>query len=166
MELLEKLIPLSKTPPKYLHTGLLYGTYMGSHAYGTNNSESDVDYYGVCLPPRGIVFPHETGVLFDWDSKFEKFNQFQGTADYNGQEWDLCIYSLVAYTRLLLDCNPNMIDSMFSADEDCIVDETFKELRDKREIFLSKACYHRFTGYANSQKKKIITKTSTNPKRM
>lgn len=166
MELLETLIPLSNCPPKYLHTGLLYGTYMGSHAYGTNNSESDIDYYGVCLPPRGIVFPHEIGVLFDWDKNFEKFNQFQGTANYDSQEWDLCIYNLVAYVRLLLDCNPNMIDSMFTDEKHCIVDEVFRELKDKRDIFLSKACYHRFVGYAESQKGKILSKKSTNPKRM
>jgi len=45
-------------PPKWLPDNLCYLTMMGSVAYGTNESYSDMDVYGICIPPKTHVFPH------------------------------------------------------------------------------------------------------------
>jgi uncharacterized protein len=55
----EKLI----TPPKWLPDNTCYMVVMGSHAYGVNSSDSDFDIYGVCIPPKDLVFPHTAGEI-------------------------------------------------------------------------------------------------------
>ena len=58
-----------------------------------------------------------------------------------------------------MDNNPNMIDSLFVS-ENCIRHITYvgKMVRENRHKFLHKGCYHKFSGYAYSQKNKMMNR--------
>ncbi len=76
-----------------------------------------------------------------------------------GKEYDLSIYNIVKYFSLCMDCNPNMIDSLFTSSS-CVlfVTSVGSMVRDKRRLFLSKKAWPRFKGYAHQQLHKMGTK--------
>lgn len=49
-------------PPKWLPDAVVYENLMGSVAYGVSNDRSDCDIYGICVPPKDLVFPHLAGL--------------------------------------------------------------------------------------------------------
>lgn len=120
--------------------------YVGSIAHGTYvpknnpNSIDDKDIMGVILPDENDVIG-----LGNWEGK-----QFMELP------WDVCLYSLRKYIRLLLNCNPNVLGLLW-------LDETHYLMRspegqaliDAREIFVSKKAYHSFSGYAHGQLKRM-----------
>lgn len=42
-------------PPGWLCDNLCYETMMGSVAYGVSSDSSDMDVYGICVPPKDVV---------------------------------------------------------------------------------------------------------------
>jgi len=111
----------------------------GSHLYGTNTPESDVDLRGVVLPlPEEII-------------GLGRFQQ----QEKHGDE-DTLYYSLPRYIQLLLKGNPN-VNEWINAD---IIDYTVwgvvgAELRDNRARFLSKKLGLSALGYLNGMTKKM-----------
>ncbi len=153
-------------PPAFLPTNVMYETMVGSVAYGVSTEDSDRDVYGFCIPPKNDVFPHLAGEIPGFGAPREHFEQFQQAhiedASVSGgkvQEWDLTIYSIVKYVSMLLQCNPNMIDSLFTS-QDCVLHITRvgTMVREQRRLFLHKGCWPRFKGAAFSQLHKIRTK--------
>jgi predicted nucleotidyltransferase len=139
--------------PKWLtEDRVSYLTVMGSHAYGTNTPESDFDFYGFCLPPVEVTFPHLKGYVPGFSENVPNFENFQGLhlEDFDVQ-FDLTVYSLPRYFSLCMKGNPNMVDSLFTADE-CVVkqDNVGKMVRDNKNLFLSQRCWHSFKGMAYS----------------
>lgn len=146
----EKLIH----PPKWLIDNTLYLTIMGSEAYGTADVgllKSDKDIYGFCVPPKSIVFPFHHK-LYGYDQP-EEFDQWQEHhIQWNKKEYDFSVYNLVKYVKLCADGNPNMVDSLFTPRECVIVTTPIAEkIRESRKLFLTKALYHKFRGYAYAQ---------------
>jgi len=72
------------------------------------------------------------------------------------REWDVVSYELRKFIGLLLKCNPNVL-SMLWLDESYVkyVTSYWRELIANREIFVSKAAYQSFGGYARSQFKRM-----------
>jgi predicted nucleotidyltransferase len=125
---------------------------MGSHAYGTQSDDSDQDIYGFTIPPKGRIFPHTKGLIPRFDD-CPTFGQYQKHhIDMDGKEYDFQIYGIIKYFKLIMDNNPNMIDSLFVPQE-CIthMTEVGRILRRNRKKFLHKGSYHRYRGYAHSQ---------------
>jgi predicted nucleotidyltransferase len=150
-----------KIEQQYATDDIIYEVIMGSFAYGVSNATSDMDVYGVCVPPSEIIFPHTIGYINGFGPKPENFeNAQQHHIKLNDKEYDVSIYSIVKYFHLCSDNNPNMIDSLFVPDR-CIthIDNVGRIIRDNRQLFLHKGTYHRFRGYAHSQMSKIRTKT-------
>lgn len=143
-------------PPEHVVEGLQYLTLMGSHAYGVATEESDKDVYGFSIPPQHIVFPHTVGIIPGFGDQETRFEQWQ---QHHVGEYDFQVYSIIKYFQLLMQNNPNMLDSLYTA-QDCVLFESpiAKRIREHRDIFLHKGCYHRFKGYAFSQLHKIRTK--------
>jgi hypothetical protein len=58
-----------------------------------------------------------------------------------------------------MENNPNMLDSLFVPTQ-CILHSTSvgNYVRDNRKLFLSKAVYHKYRGYAHSNLSKCKTK--------
>lgn len=151
---------LLNSPPSFVVSNTHYLVMSGSVAYGVSQPTSDYDVMGWCIPPKEKIFLHLTGYIDGFGPEPKRFNQYQQHhIDYQGTNYDLTIYSIVRYFSLTMDCNPNMIDSLF-VPEDCVLHctETARLVRDNRRLFLSKLAYHRFRGYSFSQLHKMRTK--------
>lgn len=149
-------------PPSFLSDNVHYLCIMGSSAYGVSNNDSDVDIYGYCIPPKGILFPHTAGYIEGLDKNIPKFDQWQmhHVKDKDAKkEYDFSVYSILKYFRLVMDNNPNMIDSLF-VPRHCIIHSTqiHEYVRKNRNKFLHKGSWHKFRGYSYSQMHKMNIK--------
>lgn len=144
-------------PPPWLLPNTHYLVYMGSTAYGTNSPESDYDVYGWTIPPKEDVFPHLRGEINGFGNQIKRFDVWQEQhIQYTNKEYDFQVYSIVRYFHLVMQNNPNMLDSLF-VPADCLIKCTrlAQMVRDRRKIFLSKKAYHTTKGYAYSQLSKM-----------
>lgn len=147
------------SPPTFLPHNVHYETMMGSIAYGVSGDTSDVDVYGFCLPPKDVIFPHLAGHIPGFGkqpTKFEQYQQHHIAVPGSDKEYDLSIYSIVKYFQLCMECNPNMIDSLFTPRR-CVLysSEIGEMVRSSRKKFLHKGAWHKYKGYAYSQLNKI-----------
>ena len=144
--------------PNWIKSNTCYLTLMGSEAYGCETNKSDKDYYGVCVPPIGYIFPHTQGLIEGFDN-IQKFNNWQKhhVPSSDGKKtYDFQIYSIVQFFNKCEGGNPNIIDSLFTS-HDCVahINSIGREIKDNRHLFLSKKCWPTFRGYAYSQYKKL-----------
>ncbi len=125
----------------WLETSTVFLTKHGSHAYGLNTPTSDLDLKGVAIPP------------VEYFTGFSKtFEQAQST------EPDCQIYDIRKFFKLAADCNPNIIEVLWTDPDDHLsIDIIFSPLLDYRHHFLSKKAKFTFSGYAISQLKRINT---------
>jgi len=141
-------------PPGFLPHNMAYETIMGSHAYGVaDNETSDFDVYGFCIPPLEVIFPHLRGEILDFGTQKKRFRNYQEQHMlHGGREYDLSVYSIVAYFDLVMGANPNMVDSLFTP-LNCVlhITQVGQMVRDARHMFLSKKVFHTFRGYAYQQ---------------
>lgn len=122
----------------HLGDRIMFLTLGGSHAYGTNNENSDIDIRGVTLnSPDELI-----GI--------KSFEQ------HDDADTDTVIYSFNKIVKLLLNCNPNTIEMLGCRPEDyAMVSPLGQKLIDNVDLFLSKRAYHSFCGYANSQLRRL-----------
>ena len=128
----------------FLHTNKRLGNRIillglgGSHAYGTSNANSDIDFRGITLNmPSDLI-----GL-----TEFEQ---------YEDEHTDTVIYSFNKIVKLLLECNPNTCE-ILGLDEDQYLIKTplGQELIDNRDLFLSKRAAKSFGGYASAQLRRL-----------
>ncbi|MEO1271784.1 MAG: nucleotidyltransferase domain-containing protein [Myxococcota bacterium] len=124
----------------WIHDRTLLLTRHGSHAYGLAHAESDVDLKGVAIPPQRTF----TGFL-------HPFHQVE-----TRQPYDMVIYGVRKFFALAADCNPNIIEVLWTDPEDILWMTTLGEkLVKHRSLFLSQKAKHTFSGYAIAQLKRI-----------
>jgi hypothetical protein len=123
-----------------------------------------MDLYGFCLPPREILFPHLAGEIMGFGTPGKRFDQWQqhGVSDVSSpkcREYDLTVINIVKYFNLLMQNNPNIVDSIFTPDN-CVlhITKVGTMVREKRKMFLHKKCWSSFKGYSYAQMKKIRNK--------
>lgn len=106
----------------------------GSHAYGTNNENSDLDVRGVAThSPEDILTR-------------KGFDQVINEAT------DTTVYSLEKIINLLSNCNPNTIEILgLEPWQYLYVSDIGQALIDNKNMFLSKRAIHSFGGYASQQ---------------
>ncbi len=153
--------------PKFLPDNIHYETIMGSFSYGVSSDTSDMDIYGFCIPPLDDIFPHLRGEILGFGTQHNRFEQYQEHhLVSDNKSYDLSIYSIVKYLDLVMDNNPNMVDSLFTP-INCVLHMTRigQMVRDQRKMFLHKGSYHKFRGYAYAQLSKIKNKERTTGKR-
>jgi len=125
----------------WLAQGTILLTRHGSHAYGTNLPTSDLDVKGVAVPPREYLLGY-----------LKRFEQAES------KDPDLVIYDVRKFFSLAADCNPNIIEVLWTDPVDHIeVTPAGEELLAHRARFLSRKAKHTFSGYAASQLKRIRT---------
>ncbi len=113
----------------------------GSHAYGTNNENSDLDV-------RGIATHSAVDILTR-----KGFDQVVNEAT------DTTVYSLEKIINLLSNCNPNTIEILgLEPWQYLYVSDIGQALIDNRDMFLSKRAVHSFGGYAVSQARRLDNK--------
>lgn len=163
-----KIIPHNNVP-YHFPDSIQYETVMGSSAYGVANDDSDLDVYGFCIPPKHIIFPHLKGHIFNFGTQPERFDQWilhHVKDEQNGLEYDFTIYNIVKYFQLVMENNPNMIDSLFTSHTSVFHCSPIAQMvRDERHIFLHKGCWHKFKGYAYQQMHKLKSKDAPQGKR-
>ena len=77
----------------------------------------------------------------------------------NDKEYGIDVYNIIDYFRLLAENNPNIVDSLFVAQENIVhTTRAGQMVRDNRRMFLHKGSYHKFRGYAYSQLNKTKNK--------
>lgn len=163
MELLQRLHSKGLIkPPPFILGGTQYLTIMGSMAYGVSSDSSDMDLYGFAIPPKDVVFPHLKGEILGFgtpEPRFEQWQQHHIVEKDHRKEYDFNIYNIVKYFQLVMENNPNMVDSIFT-DHTCVLKSTeiANHVRDNRKIFLQKRCWHSFKGYAYQQMHKMKIK--------
>lgn len=115
----------------------------GSHAYGTENKNSDLDI-------RGIATNSKRNILIRKD--FEQVVE---------RETDTTIYSFEKIIKLLCECNPNTIEILGLKPEHYLyLSPIGEELLKNKCLFLSKRAIHSFGGYANSQLRRMENKSA------
>jgi predicted nucleotidyltransferase len=150
-------------PPSWLGDNLCYETMMGSVAYGVSADTSDMDVYGICMPPKDTVFPHLAGEIFGFGTQIKRFETWQEHhVAALGKSWDFSIFGIVKFFQLAMENNPNVIDSLFTPRR-CVLSSTAigEYIREHRVDFLHKGAWHKFKGYAYSQLNKLKTKAPT-----
>lgn len=150
-------------PPSFLPANVIYETQLGSIAYGVATGDSDVDICGFAMPPRHHLFPHLAGEIAGFGQPQPRFDVFQQHHVFDpdarggsGCEYDFTIYSLPRYFTLCMECNPNLIDSLFTSHE-LVLHQTRVggHVREHRRLFLHKGLWSRFKGYAYAQLHKM-----------
>jgi hypothetical protein len=115
----------------------------GSHAYGTENENSDLDI-------RGCALNSKQEILLGRD-----FGQVVDVAT------DTTIYSFNKLVTLLINVNPNTIELLgMKPAQYLYVSPIGQELLDNRKMFLSKKCVYSFGGYANQQLYRLRQKSA------
>jgi len=129
-----------RTAQELMQANMIVKHYAGSLAYGTNLPTSDVDFRGVFVAdPINIRTPFYTVKEVDDTS-----------------EEDTKLYELSQFMKLSLDCNPNVIETLW-VDPASIVVTTpaYDMLRQAAPSLLSSKIAYTTVGYATSQLKRI-----------
>jgi predicted nucleotidyltransferase len=140
----------------------------GSHAYGMATESSDIDVKGIAIPPKKYFtgfckrfeqFDGRYPIGDELNSKLEKCVNRNVPPD---EKIDSTIYDIRKFFKLSADCNPNIIEVLYSdPSEFLIFNHNFMDdIMSNRELFLSKNVKYRFCGYAFAQLKRIKTHRS------
>lgn len=128
---------------KNLGSNIIILTLGGSHAYGTNNENSDLDIRGCALNSKMQILTNEN------------FEQFTNEAT------DTTIYAFNKLIALLCNVNPNTVEMLGNKPEHYFyLHPIGKELIDNAHLFLSKRAIHSFGGYANQQLRRLENKSN------
>lgn len=121
----------------------------GSHAYGLNTEESDLDIRGISMgTPDSIL-------------GMESFDVFEN------KNTDTMIYSMKRFMELAMKGAPNVLEILFSRPENILYcnEKIGKMLLNNRDMFLSKRVYYSFRGYAKNALKDAEKRLENEPKK-
>ena len=123
---------------KHLGENIMLLTLGGSHAYGTNVETSDVDIRGCAINSKSDLLG------------LSEFEQVVNT------QTDTTIYAFNKLIRLLLNCNPNVIEMLGCKPEHYFyLTDKGKQLIANRKLFLSRRAVKSFGGYATQQLRRL-----------
>lgn len=131
---------MPKTATQLMTDNLLVKHYAGSHAYGTALPTSDVDFRGIfCAEPINIRTPF-----------------FPVREVEDGNEEDTKFYELGHFVKLAIDCNPNIVETLWVDRQDIVfTTPAYELLRQHAKELLSSKIAFTTSGYALSQLKRI-----------
>lgn len=128
---------------EHLGKNIMLLTLGGSHAYGMETPNSDLDI-------RSVALNSKSEVLLGTD--------FEQVVD---APTDTTVYSFNKIIKLLTSNNPNTIELLGTKPEHYLyLSDIGKELLDNRKMFLSKICIHSFAGYSQSQLRRLQNKAA------
>lgn len=164
----------------------IFNFVSGSHAYGTQVEDSDVDVRGVFIAPITSAFQIFTaGAIFNGqprdlvetarahlknnllDDALQVLDSVLNTSIGDIQlnvetvqcpDTDSELQELRKFMKLAAACNPNILEYLYVDDESIIhTTDAWNRIREARGLFLSKKARYTFSGYAHAQLKKIQT---------
>ena len=129
---------------------------VGSHLYGTNDVNSDLDYEGIYIEPPEYIIGSKSCDEVDFSTKSNSKNSAKNTP----KDIDCKMYSLKNYFALAQKNNPNKVEFFFIPPRNTIYlnEKYWNQIVEAKDLFLSLKIRHSFQGYAFAQKKKLITK--------
>ncbi len=143
------LLPSRERPFDLWDHSIILG-YRGSIVHGTyiadNTLLDDKDVMGICIPP------------LEYYLGMKKFEQFERLPEQEDREdpWDVVIYEFHKFMRLLIKSNPNVMSLLWLPKEYIIkIHPLGERLIANRHLFVTKAAYHSFSGYAYGQLKRM-----------
>jgi hypothetical protein len=126
----------------------------GSHLFGTNTPESDLDMVGVFLPTSQMLYGFANCEVLEMNIK-DKDAAGRNTAD----AVDCTFYEFRKFIKLATQNNPNILHLLFANPENIIFQSDIgKALLNRRRMFPSKQAHHRFVAYADAQRHKMRIK--------
>ena len=115
---------------------LLYKYIRGSQAYGTNTPESDQDEGGIFIAPQEWI----DGLGFDYSE------------EVSDEKHDTVWWELGKFLRLLCTSNPTVLEALFVPEDKVLYEHPIMtEIKKNRDMFVTKASFKPFGGYATSQ---------------
>lgn len=139
-----------KSAQRLVEDNLLVKHLAGSHAYGTSLPTSDVDYRGIFVAdPVNVRTP------------FFRVDEVKVTT-----EEDTVIYELANFMKLAVDCNPNVVETLWvDMDDVTYYHPAYMLLREAAPKLLTSRIAFTTSGYALAQLKRIRghNKWITNP---
>jgi hypothetical protein len=148
------------TFPPYLLGNLQYEVLMGSHAFATNDAESDQDVFAVCITP-------DEKIKWQWevmqDRRFPVFEHLEaGGEPLRGNKIgaDLVVDSLYNFVARCYEGKPMAIEMLFvHSDNIQLITAAGQMLRDKRHIFLCRSAAREFLDFGERQLKGMVTRS-------
>lgn len=121
-------------------------TQVGSGLHGVVvDDQDDRDETGVCIEPPEVILGHRRFDLFEYRSKPVGVRSGPGDLDLN-------VYPLRRYTSLLAAGNPTKLMLLFAPEREVVRQRWVgHDMRERREMFLSRAAGERFLGYLDRQ---------------
>lgn len=129
-----------------LNNCLTFLAYRGSKLHNTYiEGISDTDLIGFATPPLTFILGLNNAPPNKWE-------QFEHQSSEEDGDWDVIIYSMDKVVRLMLKCNPNLMELLWIPENKIIVSSwQYHVLRDHRHFFSSKLAYKAFGKYAIGQ---------------
>lgn len=126
----------------------------GSQLYGTSTPESDTDSIGIFMPPIEYILGFK---------KVEEVDLGTHSKDETGKNTkdaiDRKLYEFRKFLSLAQENNPNILEILFVPKQSILsINDYGSDLLSIKHLFPSKLCMKRFTGYAYSQKHKMVIK--------
>lgn len=144
MRLLNQM--LNEAPQFNMWNHAIYLGYRGSITHGTfipdtsPNSIDDKDIFGIAIPPKEYFFG------------LKEFEQFERKHEY----WDVLIYDLRKFIRLLIKANPNVMQALWTPAKHTLKTSwQFELLQKNRHLFAHRGIYKSFCGYSYGQLHKM-----------
>lgn len=150
----ESLKKLAVTPEQKMVLENAVGLFLtGSQLYGTNTENSDFDYEGVFIESPEYVLGNKSCDEVSFSTK-ENENSRNTSEDI-----DCKFYSLRKYFKLAAENNPNKVEWFFIPEDKFVFKNKYwNYISENYSIFLSQKIQHSFSGYAHSQKNKMVGK--------
>jgi len=127
----------------------------GSHLYGTNTPESDVDYCGVFIAPINYYF----GLDIIKEADCSIVNKLESGKN-SKEAVDRKFYEIRNFTKLAIENNPNLLEVLFVNKENIIYNSYLGGiLLANKHLFPWKGLKEKYLGYSISQQKKMLVKS-------
>jgi len=128
--------------------GLIHLFVGGSELHGAKvKNTDDLDIYGVYLEPPELVLGLDKRDFYVWSTA--------GNERRNGpDDIDVCLYSLRKWAGLAAKGNPTALHFLFSHNYSPRT-EPWKQIVEKRDVFLSRQASQQFRGFAEAQVRRL-----------
>jgi hypothetical protein len=127
----------------------------GSHLFGTNTPESDLDLVGVFMPCPELVYGFGKCEVVETNVKAK-----DATGRNTAEAVDCSTYEFRKFVTLAMQNNPNILHLLFANAENVLtaVPGFGRDLLEHAHLFPHKGAHHRFVAYADAQRHKMRIK--------
>lgn len=150
----------SNSPNQWIAaSGMMLRVLVGSTVHGTAiPGQDDRDEMGVCLEPPQTIIGLKSFKHYSFRTAEQRQPVKNGTAPCSGpDDLDLIVYGLRRYVALAAAGNPTMLLPLFVPDDAvCYINDYGSELRENRDMLLSKRMGAKFKGYLHSQRRGLL----------